>query len=373
LISLKKVKYSTKRSFLTALTFLLLFSNSIVSFSQEPTTQPPPSSTEQIPTLAQPTLPTLATETPTATPTLIPTFTETTTNTPIVPETNEATSEVTVEQTLTPSETLPPTLIQTFTSVPPIISPSVTITPTEAQNLIGAEPFMQLIFADNFDAGEMLLWTLGQGWSFVPYKGGQALQASLSDELLTFANNNIYNAAFEVHLQIRDSIAQISTRVSQAGSYTVIVNNDGTAELYRGSSLLQASNLVLPIPEDGYKLRLSVVDDVVRVSMNGIEIIAVRDAEPLPAGAITLTGSNLESGSLLIDDFSLFIPSDQNLVQPTATEIATAEPQLNAINSQSFDNGSDLSMWMADLKPFIVSGENGQVLHIIDGVRQLPL
>lgn len=162
---------------------------------------------------------------------------------------------------------------------------------------------MSLLFSDNFDTGELYLWTLGAGWSLVPSEGGLALQVINSDEPVTFVHSNIGDAAVQARFLMSSGMARLSLRQSEVGSYTVLMDAMGNIALYRSSQLLGAATVTSVVPGQWRTLRLSAIKNIVRVAVDGIEVIAVQDVTPLPPGTFSFAGVASENG-LLVDDLT---------------------------------------------------------------------
>lgn len=191
-----------------------------------------------------------------------------------------------------PTADLPPTLTPTATLEAAVPTPppveTATATSTSTQEPLPPEPILTPIFTDNFDGGTSMLWTLGEGWSYVPNEGGLALEGTISNEPVTFANNDILDAAVQVRFQISAGAAQLSTRVSEAGRYTASLDINGQISLYRDDLLLGSAAIAPLTPGAWYTLRLSAFADVIRVSINGGEVLAVSDPQALPAGTVQI-------------------------------------------------------------------------------------
>ncbi|MCB9453325.1 MAG: hypothetical protein H6672_17985 [Anaerolineaceae bacterium] len=234
------------------------------------------------------------------------------------------------EQPVT-TPTATPTLEPTLTATP---TAEVTVTPTPTA--LPPEPPLELIFTDNFDSGETLLWTLTGAAGFVPSEGGQALQIETGGKV-TFVNPNVNEAAVAARVQVQTGAVRLNLRESTEGRYTAVLSADGTVSLYRNDVLLGA-NSIAPLTPDGWRtLRLSALEGVVRVSVDSLEVIAVPDTSPLPPGTIAFVADGLA----LVDDFGLWIPvmtalstpfsTDQSIVPTPALEIGAnfVAPQIN--------------------------------------------
>ena len=291
-----------------------------------------------------------AQETPTPTETPSPTFTETPTETP----TEMAT--FTLEPTLTPAETATATLTETPSETPTSTltpsetatidfsgSPTATFTETPTSELLTAsptftpsatatlpalppEPPLTLLYSDNFDTGALYTWTLGVGWTLVPSEGGQALQVSNSDEAVTFSYDNLTNIAVQARFLMNAGMARLSVRQGDTGSYTALMDMNGAVGLYRNGQLIGSAVISPVTPGQWRAMRLSAIGDVVRVAIDGIEIIAVQDPAPLPEGTLSFAGVGVGGSTLLVDDFNLWIPTADLAVTPTPTATAAIEP-----------------------------------------------
>jgi hypothetical protein len=144
------------------------------------------------------------------------------------------------------------------------------------------EPPLFLLLHDTFDTGELPLWTLGAGWVLVPSEGGLALQGSGS-EAVTFVHNTLGDVVVQARFLMSAGGARLSVRQSAAGAYTASLDVNGQVALYRGDVLLGAAT-VSPIAAGQWRvLRLSAIGGALRVAVDGVEVIAVIDSNPLPA------------------------------------------------------------------------------------------
>lgn len=277
------------------------------------------------------------TETPTDVPSPTPTNTELPTNTPppTLAETPTELPSPTLPEPATPLPTETPTIeLETST---PSVTPTNTVTPTA----FPPEPPLTVLFTDTFDTGELYLWTLGAGWSLVPSEGGQALQVTNSDEPVTFVHNTIGNAAVQARFLMSSGMTRLSLRQSDAGSYTAVMDMNGQVSLYRNGQLMGAASVTPVTPGQWRTLRLSAIDTIVRVAVDGIEVVAVQDITPLPVGTISFAGIGVVEGNLLVDDIFVWTPAGDATATPTATATFPPLPQLRSVFYQNFDGSSD--------------------------------
>lgn len=110
-----------------------------------------------------------------------------------------------------------------------------------------------------------------------------------------------------------------------------------------------------------------------RVAIDGVEVIAVEDAAPLPVGTLSYAGVGIGSSTLLVDDVTVWIPaSAEPTATPTETETATATAtasptatstppstsNFTLVYNQNFDGSSDPYYQLSDTWPIIPSEQD---------------
>ncbi len=124
-----------------------------------------------------------------------------------------------------------------------------------------------------------------------------------SDEPVTFVQDTLLDVAVQMRVQLAGRMARLSVRQSAAGAYTAVLSADGSLTLFKGDTVLGA-NTAQPIQAGEWRtLRLSAVGGLVRVALDGVELIAAQDAAPLPAG--TLSFASIGGGVVMVDDVSI--------------------------------------------------------------------
>ena len=239
-----------------------------------------------------------------------------------------------------PADAPLPTVTPAATGIVPTEAVLATMTaqPTATAQPLAAEPPLSLIFTDNFDAGESILWTLGEGWSYVSNENGQALQAVNAVTPVSFANHDVFDAAVAARFLINAGVARLSTRVSAAGSYTAELHGDGTVNLYRGDVLLGTAAVPALTPAAWVELRLSVFGDVARVIVDDSILIAIRDSDPLAAGTVTFSAWNLVDNNLIVDDFSLWVSTTSLGIVKTQQEEVPLEPPMPIMSQRALQS-----------------------------------
>jgi hypothetical protein len=236
-----------------------------------------------------------------------------------------------------------------------IPSAEMPATATPTPEALPAEPELGMLFRDHFDSGDLSAWTLGNGWALVASEDGQALQVANTAGSALYNGDALFNAAVQARFLVGLGSAHLSARQSAEGSYTVSVDVNGQVALYRGEVMLGSATVGLVPVGQWRTMRLSAIEDVVRVSVDGVELIALRDAQPLPAGVVSFAGSDLGESGLLVDDAEIWVPlPDFPLPE---------EPELGLLFSDDFDSG-DLSAWTMGANWILTASEDGQAVQI---------
>jgi hypothetical protein len=278
------------------------------------------------PTLTPSPVPT-DTETPTATATETATVTptETATASPtesFTPEVTATTDEPTVETTAdipTDSPISSDTPMATRDSGSPTATASLTPTATATATAnLPPEPELKLLFTDTFDTGALYLWQpLGLGWSLVDSEGGKALQVTNSDEPVTFVYNTLNDVAVQARFMFDTGMVRMSARQSEAGSYTVVLSANGQLALFRGSQILDQTTVAPNSPQQWRTLRLSAIGNIVRVSVDGTQVLVKEDDTALGQGTFSFAVVGMGNVPALVDDVSLWSNTDTATLTPT--------------------------------------------------------
>ncbi|MBA3874223.1 MAG: hypothetical protein H0X30_34260, partial [Anaerolineae bacterium] len=263
--------------------FLLLvgFSQSAHVLADDPPTETPTSIPTEIPPTVVPTDTPLPTETstPTETPTefLSPSLTPSLTQTDIFTET--PTNQITQS---TPLPSLTPSATATY-AVSPTLTSTMTMTATQDISLT-PEPPLSLSYSDNFDRGDFSHWNLGAGWSLVAHDSGYALQVFNSSTIAKYTSSNLSDVVAQSIFLLDNGTARIVVRQTATASYAVTLSAAGQVNLYRSGILMQTAAFSPSVYGQWRTLRLSAVSDTLRVAVDGIQVIVLRDVSPLPAG-----------------------------------------------------------------------------------------
>lgn len=182
-----------------------------------------------------------------------------------------------------------------------IIEPTLVPTPVVLSNIV---------LFDDFNNGINMWWLESEGWTTVPSENGLVAQIVSSDHPLLMPNQSLRNLVVEARFLIGNGTARLSSQVSAAGDYTVLLEPDGRLVLYRGyfsMNLLFETQIANFDSNIWHTLRLSNIIDQITVSVDGNELINVKDSVPLIPGNILIGGYNTQ-GALQLDDFKLYAP-----------------------------------------------------------------
>jgi hypothetical protein len=178
---------------------------------------------------------------------------------------------------------------------------SVTILSKDA---IPAEPPLNAVYTDNFDSGNLNHWKLGAGWILFGEKGAQSLQTTDNSGDATFAYDTLDNSAIQVRVMMSSNNIKLTLRQSSAGFYAVVLQPTGQIALYRGSTLIKSTTTGQSSIGRWRVLRLSVVNGIIRVTIDGDEILTAKDSSELPPG--TFAFSALGRGIIRVDDVQVW-------------------------------------------------------------------
>ena len=230
--------------------------------------------------------------------------------------------------------------VQTATPSPqPTFTPSPTPTATAAP--IPPEPPLALTLMDSFDAPFPLYWSANDDWFLVTEGEGKAFRTNTGTPI-TFTEHSLPYLN-EVAVELRARFSTGSLRVELRG-YAAELNANGQVSLFRLGQLM-ATAFVLPNQTGAWRgFRLSAVDGVVRVSVDGVEVAGFADPDPLPVGSWMVSSSSLGNDGLTIDDVRVwwFDRSQVYSTQPPQPTDMLVSP--NQILSATRDANADTTV-----------------------------
>lgn len=166
------------------------------------------------------------------------------------------------------------------------------------------EPALNPVYNDNFDSGNLNHWKLGAGWILYNDAGAQALQATETSGDATFAFDTLDNTAVQLRVLMSSSSIKLTLRQSSAGYYAVVLQPTGQIALYRGATLIKTSTTDQSSIGRWRVLRLSVVEGIIRISIDGTEVLTAQDSSELPPG--TFSFSTIGRGIVRVDDIDVY-------------------------------------------------------------------
>ncbi|MBZ0304146.1 MAG: hypothetical protein K8J31_30705, partial [Anaerolineae bacterium] len=262
---------------------------------------------------------------------------------PVVVETTEAVQpeateepEITAEPTSDAESTIEPTAEQTQEAT---TEPTETAAPT-------LDPALTT-FADDFEDGDTIGWTLSPGWALTTSASGDnlLLRGVMPDS--TAAINELDWPQLNLKARVRvqpGSTLEIAVRQQEDDGYRVTLDATGLTALYRGDTLLAQGAAIDP------EITAAVWRTIVVQALGGNVIVALDDSvqftyeDPtsLGAGSVTFKTGADNSGAVDVDDVVITkleasvlpdesvtatepAPEITETVMPEVTEEATAE------------------------------------------------
>lgn len=127
----------------------------------------------------------------------------------------------------------------------------------------------------------------------------------------------------EARLLLTSGQAQIFTRQSAGGGYLVTLDAAGSAALYRSGQLVTTGQSA-PSPDGWWNLAFTAAGNDLRLTVNGLTVLAALDVSPLPPGTITL----LATEGLLLEWLAVV----ESMAAVAAEGLMVAEPEAEAIS-----------------------------------------
>jgi len=153
-----------------------------------------------------------------------------------------------------------------------------------------------------------MFWNAGSGWEIIASESGQAMRTT-SSAPLSFNFNmvpSLNEVAVSARVRFSTGSVRFMLRQSSEGDYTAQFGADGVITLHRAGQLV-SSVPFSPIGNgEWHTLRISAVENIVRVSVDGIELVGMLDVSPLPPGTFTLIGAELGNDGLVVDDVAIW-------------------------------------------------------------------
>jgi hypothetical protein len=273
-----------------------------IAQAQDSTEEPaPPVETE-----APPTEEVVATEPPATEP---PAVEPTIEAPPVEPTIEQPTAEPSVEATVEPSAESP-------TEETPVEQP------TEAPSAEPTTPPAPTTFQDDFQDGSTDNWLLSPGWLVSAEADNIYLSATTPNETATIANLAWEHFSFSARVRIDvGSTANIAVRAG-AENYTLVVDANGHADLFRGTALLGTAPGIEPAPEGTpavwRTLTIQALGATITASVDGGAPISYTDPTPLTAGAFVISSGANNTSAVALDDVIITQLDAPVITPPTA-------------------------------------------------------
>lgn len=314
---------------LTILSILLMLGGQLAAQESTQTPTPDVTASATATVFAQPTVSAtvIASAQPTASATLIA---------PTASATTQPATTPTAGQTAVIESTLTPDITQTVGTTP---TTTATVLPASA-TAFPAEPPLRELARLTFDSSpDAAKWSLPV--EFPSFERGidgdnphLILQAAAdgSTNRLIFLEAHT-DLAVEARIRLSAGQARISLRENGASVYSAVLSADSLA-LYQRDQLLTSTPHALNL-QQWHTLKISAFGDVLRVSLNGVEQIALHHADLPQAGQVSISG--VATGNLAIDDVIVWVAA-ADMATPTAEATtseqatSTATPHSEAIN-----------------------------------------
>jgi len=126
----------------------------------------------------------------------------------------------------------------------------------------------------------------------------------------------IDNVLAEARFLFTSGAVYLEVRQPEAGGgYKATLDSSGQVNLYKNGQWLASGLAAANTPNQWRTMRLSAIDNTIRVWVDGAYVITFLDDSPLPTGIVALGGENLASSELLVDDISLWTPVEDALAE----------------------------------------------------------
>jgi len=300
-------------------------------------------------------------------PTLTPLDTPTPTETPLSEATPEVTSEVTAEAAaeLTPEATVDVTLPAPETPTPSL----TTISTPPAVAPVVPEPGLTLISIDDFDGTISSNWIFPSNWMLFPTQRGLSLTLSNSTSQIQSVQTNLLNPVVQARFLIHAGAAHLGVRQGNNNGFTASLDRNGQVRLFQNNTLLQSTTLTPFAPGLWHTLRLSAMDDILRVTVDDVEIIVIQVSDPLLPGAVIVSGDSQGTSTLFVDDLFLWVAS----TEATAFSLPSASANLSMDSAEITANSLSLlleagstnitfTQSLPDLDVFILDPDNPSIV-----------
>ena len=213
-----------------------------------------------------------------------------------------------------------------------MVLPSRAQTPAQIETPVEAP--LTLVAQERFDAGLPARWVVPPGWMPVAMKDGYgvrvvAAQAGLKS--VVRPNGVFGDVTIEGQFTFTgsDGRAHLSARDGAAGAYVAELDAAGVVTLEKrgpGGAVVsswQAQAEPQVVPGSARTLQLSAMENALRVTVDGIDVLTASDTTPLPPGANKIGAIfTTSSGAFTFDNYFVWVPAE--LIPAEASQPAMA-------------------------------------------------
>lgn len=225
----------------------------------------------------------------------------------------------------------------------------------EATPTLVAEPVMETLYEDTFDNPTLRAWMFESFWMNDFSDTSMAIE-NRTGEFAMPLKNALTDFAAELRFSIRGGQAALRFRQSDVGEYQLTMDQSGLVNLYRNNILLDTASTAAFDVWQWRSLRISMVGNTIRVSVDGVEILIAVDSQPLPAGTISFGGvfSNGDvSGVLRIDSYRVAVPVGMD-IQPNTLDFSEV-PELAEVEAAALNREINAAQSVLDF-PYPLEG-----------------
>jgi hypothetical protein len=186
------------------------------------------------------------------------------------------------------------------------LAPAATLVPASSKWPTGQAsclPNEVELFSSDFESGTAG-WNFGDsGWSVVDVDGSKALRAAGNNH--AHAGSNWDEVVWRMRVNLSTGRTHLNFHANDGLRYVISFAVDWT-QLILGDSIIQA-NAYHHAPDEWHVVEISLLDNILRVAVDGVTEIEHQDPNPLPPGGIWL--EVLERSVVLFDDVYVCEPS----------------------------------------------------------------
>jgi hypothetical protein len=114
--------------------------------------------------------------------------------------------------------------------------------------------------------------------------------------------------AVEIQVLFNTGSVRLTLSQSEAGSYEVELTSTGLVTLARAGQVIGTAQVTANTPDVLRTLRLSAIGNLLRVSVDGVEVMTAFEPSLLPGGVFSLRGEGLDAAGLRVEGVRVWVP-----------------------------------------------------------------